>query len=384
MKPSRYFDHNAGTPLLPEVQEAMAPYWDQANPASRHALGTRARQALEEARAAIACALGARGARVIFLGSATQANNLFLLGAARQKKGKIIAGSTEHASVSRPLQALERQGHEVRWLAHTPCGEVDLNDLRLSLEDPVAFVALSAVSHETGVVAPWQGIQELMLDRPFCLFSDAAQALGKIALDFRARGLSAMTISGQKIGGPKTAALVLDARLSLSPLFWGGGQEYGLWPGTPDVAYAVGLAQAVRLAVARREEREKKTLALRELLEEGLKSLGAIIFGEGARRVAQTTYFSLPGVDGEMLVIELDQAGFCVASGSACSSTESEPSPGLLAMGVEEPLARGAVRVSLGEEHSQEDTLDFLQALAQIRLRLARFAACASPLAPCT
>ena len=197
--------------------------------------------------------------------------------------------------------------------------------------------------------------------------SDAVQALGKLPLDFRAlnaAGVHALTVSAHKAGGPKgAAALVLDKRVELQPLIAGGGHERGLRSGTENVPAIVGFGVAAELAAQGVAELPRRLGVLRERLERGILALGARIFGGDAERLANTTYFAFPGVDGETLVGKLDRAGFAVASGAACSSANPEPSHVLRAMGVAPELARGAVRVSLGAANSEAEVDDFINAL---------------------
>jgi cysteine desulfurase len=197
--------------------------------------------------------------------------------------------------------------------------------------------------------------------------SDAVQMLGKRAIDFRAlnaAGVHALTLSAHKAGGPKGAAvLVVDKRVELEPLIAGGGHERGLRSGTENVAAIVGFGVAAELAAARVAELGRRLDGLRRRLEAGLVPLGATVFGAAAERLPNTTYFSLPGIDGETLVGKLDRAGFAVASGAACSSANPEPSHVLRAMGVAPEVARGAVRVSLGAGNTEAEVDDFIKVL---------------------
>ncbi|RDE50772.1 MAG: aminotransferase class V-fold PLP-dependent enzyme, partial [Candidatus Accumulibacter meliphilus] len=211
--------------------------------------------------------------------------------------------------------------------------------------------------------------------------TDAVQGVGKMAVDFRqlnAAGVNALSLSAHKIGGPKgAAALVLDKRLDIEPLIAGGGHERGLRSGTENVAAIVGFGVACELAAARLAEVAPRLLALREQLESGLVVLGATLFGRGAERLPNTSYFAFPDIDGETLVGHLDRAGYALASGAACSSANPEPSHVLRAMGVEAELARGAVRVSLGAGNSAAEVDGFLAALQATVLRLQQLTAMA-------
>ena len=210
------------------------------------------------------------------------------------------------------------------------------------------------------------------------MHTDAAQALGKIAVDFNALNVHAMTLSAHKIYGPKGAgALVLDKRIELKPLLSGGGHEQGLRSGTENVPGIVGFGAACELAGQRMRELAPRLAAMRDQFERGLSGMGAVIFGADAPRIPNTSYFAIPGVEGETLVIELDKAGFAVASGAACSSASTEPSATLLAMGVAPENARGAVRFSLGVQNTPQQVENFLRVLEGALARLKRLTAIA-------
>jgi len=210
--------------------------------------------------------------------------------------------------------------------------------------------------------------------------TDAVQALGKVDVDFNALGVHAMTLSSHKIGGPLGAgALILDKRVDIQPLLLGGGQEKGLRSGTENVAAIVGFGAACALAINFLNAYQQHTSVLRDQLEVGLRQLNANIFGvNSAKRLPNTSFFAFPNVEGETLVTALDRAGFAVASGSACSSDSNEPSHVLLAMGIEEDLARGAVRVSLGQHNTAAQVEAFLVALKQEVQRLKAMTAIAA------
>jgi cysteine desulfurase len=236
-------------------------------------------------------------------------------------------------------------------------------------------------NNETGAVQDVSALAAQAKATQAWFHTDAVQAFGKLALDFRAlnaAGVHAMTLSAHKLGGPKGAgALVVDKRVELQPLIAGGGHERGLRSGTENVAAIVGFGLAAELAVARLDARAQQVSALRAQLEAGLVAQGATIFAGAAERLPNTSYFALAGVDGETLVGKLDRAGFAVAAGAACSSANPEPSHVLLAMGIESSLARGAVRVSLGPDTTASQVRDFLAALQTTILQLKGYASLA-------
>jgi cysteine desulfurase len=376
-----YFDHNATTPLDERVLEAMLPFLREqcGNASSRHEFGTVARKAVDDAREQVAALVGVQPVQVIFTSGGTEANNLFIKGAAGYlKPAQIAVSAIEHPCVAKPAQELARQGWSLRRLAVTRQGTVDLGDVDAALATATGMVSVMLANNETGVIQDVAAVGERARRAKALMHTDAVQALGKMAVDFNALNVHAMTLSAHKIYGPKGAgALVVDKRLELRPLLSGGGHERGMRSGTENVAAIVGFGAACELAAGRMADLNRQLSALRERLERGLAGMGAVIFGAAAERVPNTSYFSLPGIDGEALVIELDKAGYAVAAGAACSSASSEPSATLLAMGVAPDVARGAVRFSLGAANTAEQVDGFLKALAAVVQRLRRLTAVA-------
>ena len=373
MEPA-YFDHNATTPLDDGVFEAMLPYLRGrfGNASSRHELGTVARRAVDAARQQVAALVNAQPVQVIFVSGGTEANNLFIKGAAGYlKPSQIAVSAIEHPCVAKPAQELARQGWKLRKLAVSRAGAIDLADVGAALKEPTGIVSVMLANNETGVIQDVAAVAASARAAKAWMHTDAVQALGKIPVDFQALGVHAMTISAHKIYGPKgAAALVVDKRLQLRPLIHGGGHEQGLRSGTENVPAIVGFGAACELAAGRMQELAKRQAAMRERLEQGLHGLGAAIFGEDAPRIPNTTYFAFKGIVGETLVIELDKAGYAVAPGAACSSANPEPSATLLAMGVDAELARGAVRFSLGAGNTRQQVDDFLRVLKAVVSRL--------------
>lgn len=376
-----YFDHNATTPLDPAVRAAMLSWLGErcGNASARHEYGRAAKRALDAARAQVAAAVGAEPDEVVFVSGGSEANNLFIKGAAgRLPAGLVAVGATEHPSVLRPAEQLQRRGWQLRRIAVDGEGRVDPEDWRMVLALRPALVSVMLANNETGTV---QDVAALAADLAgtggvTCFHTDAVQALGKVAVDFRAlkrAGVRALSVSAHKIGGPQgAAALIRDRRVDLEPLIAGGGQEGGLRSGTENLAAIVGFGVACELAAARRVEAADRLQALRARLEGALAGMGATIFAAAGERLPNTCYFALPGIDGETLVGQLDRAGFAVASGSACSSSEVGPSQTLLAMGVDPLLAQGALRVSLGAGNDERQVDDFLSALQATTQKLRR------------
>ena len=374
MKPRSYLDWNATTPLDPVVREAMLPWLGAAEPvrfgnaSSRHEYGRQARAAVDEARARVAAAVGAHATEVIFTSGGSEANNLFLKGAAATMKPALVAVSAvEHPCVREPARQLQRGGWTLREIAVDAEGRVDIADCQAVLAARPRLVSVMLANNETGVLQDIATLAAQARAAGAWFHTDAVQALGKVELDFRTLGVQGMTLSAHKIGGPLGAgALVVDKRVELAPLIAGGGQERGLRSGTENVAAIVGFGVACERALARRADEALRLASLRDEVEQALGALGARIFSAGVPRLPNTVFFAIAGIDGETLVGKLDRAGFACASGSACSSANPEPSHTLLAMGVEPAVARGAVRVSLGRDTAAADVRRFIETFARV------------------
>ncbi len=369
-----YFDWNATTPLEPMVRDAMLPWMGAVDPvrfgnaSSRHDYGRQARAAIDDARARVATAVGAHPTEVIFTSGGSEANNLFLKGAAAcLKPGTLAVSAIEHPCVREPAYQLRRAGWTLKEIAVNAQGMIDAHDWEQALAARPALVSVMLANNETGVVQDLARLAREARAAGSYFHTDAVQALGKLELDFRALGVNAMTLSAHKVGGPLGAgALLLDKRVELTPLIAGGGQERGLRSGTENVAAIVGFGVACERAVARRESESHRLALLRNEIERELAVLGAVVFARAAQRLPNTVFFAFDNIDGETLVGKLDRAGFACASGSACSSAQPEPSHTLLAMGVDALVARGAVRVSLGRDTTAEEVGRFVDVLARV------------------
>ncbi|MDB5901271.1 MAG: Aminotransferase, class [Betaproteobacteria bacterium] len=369
-----YLDHNATTPLDERVLDAMLPYLkaQYGNASSRHELGTVARKAVNAAREQVAALVRVQPSQVVFTSGGTEANNLFVKGAAGYlKPAQVAISAIEHPCVAKPAQELGRQGWKLRKLAVTPDGQIDLDDVAAALTQPTGIVSVMLANNETGVIQDVAAVAERARAARAWVHTDAVQALGKIEVDFGALNVHAMTVSGHKIYGPKGAgALVVDKRIELKPLIAGGGHEHGMRSGTENVPAIVGFGAAAEIASARGAGLSERLGALRARLETGLHEAGAVIFGERAPRISNTTYFAFSHIDGETLVVELDKLGYAVAAGAACSSASTEPSATLIAMGVDPELARGAVRLSLGIQNTPAEVEGFVRAVQSLVKRL--------------
>lgn len=373
MKPV-YFDHNATTRVDDAVMEAMLPYFQQefGNPSSRHAYGTSARRAINKAREQVAAAVGVQPVQVIFTSGGSEANNLFIRGAADNlTPANIFISAIEHPCILQPTLDLTRRTSE-KWVmqrfAVDNQGRINIKAAENAMaKQKPSLVSVMLANNETGVIQDVAYIAEIARAHEAWVHTDAVQGLGKIPLDFNVLKVHAMTLSAHKIYGPKgAAALIVDKRLLLKPLIFGGGHENGMRSGTENVPAIVGFGVACELAKSRTMVTADHVHKLRDHLEQGLRQMGAEIFGIDAARLPNTCYFALPDIEGDTLVVRLDKANFAVASGAACSSVNPGQSHVLEAMGVSPLLARCAVRVSLGRDNTLAEVDDFLKATQHI------------------
>ncbi len=361
MHPPVYLDHAATTPVRPEVLEAMLPYLSGAtfgNPSSAHRFGRAARAGLEQARREIATAVGVEPTQVVFTSGGTEADNLAILGAALAARHsgrpmRVATSSIEHKAVLAAAHQVKELGGEEVIIPVCPSGEVDLSALDHVLAGSPAVVSVMWVNNETGVCQPIDTIAARCHGAGVRLHVDAVQAFGKLPLSLNHLSCTLLTISGHKIGAPKgIGALIVRDRKAIEAIIHGGGQQFGIRPGTENVAGAIGLGRAATLAV---EEQPAEAVRLRGLsdrlvrgLREGVPDL--VVHGEPAPRAPHIVNVGIPGTDSEALLMHLDLAGVAVSTGSACSTGAVEPSHVLTAMAVPRGLALGSIRLSLGHD----------------------------------
>jgi cysteine desulfurase len=362
-----YFDYNATTPVDQRVLEVMLPFLTQfyGNPSSLYKVGRLARSAIDMAREQVAALVGCKANQVIFTSGGTEANVLALHSTDPQMHWAISA--VEHPSISKTALKRKLQGHTVDIIA------VDHNGLVLSSAvealqlKPPAIVSIMLANNETGCIQPIAEHADKLRTSGITVHTDAVQALGKIPIDFNQLGVNRMSISSHKIYGPKgCGALIIDKGSEIEPLF-NGEQERGLRAGTENVAAIVGFGKAAELALAELELRTAHLLSLRLKLEQTLAKIPKLsIFAQYAERLSNTVQFGISGLEGEMLVMQLDQKNIAVSSGSACASEGGKPSPVLTAMGVEPALAKSAIRVSLGKQNTQAEIDRFVLTLTSL------------------
>lgn len=345
-----YLDNNATTPLLPAVADAMRPYLTEifGNPASAHAAGRRARQALEDSRESVAALLGAYPEEVIFTSGATESNNLAMFGLAGEPPAHLIASPIEHPSVVEPLHQLAEAGFAVDYLPVDDRGCVRVAALTEVPRPDTRLLAVMLANHETGAVQPIRQLVETLQGRAL-FHCDAVQAVGKMPVYFHDLGVDTLALSAHKFHGPKgVGALLVRRGVKLRPRTWGGHQQQGRRPGTEPVALAVGLARALEYACKEMTERLIHVRRLRQRFLDRLRTESAPLVLNGPDDgIPHTINVSFPGLKGDLLLMNLDLAGVACSTGSACSSGSLLPSPVLQAMGVPDAVLRSALRFSL-------------------------------------
>jgi cysteine desulfurase len=360
-----YFDHNATTPLDDRVLEAMLPFLTQfyGNPSSLYRQGRLVRSAIDTAREQVAALVGAKPSQVIFTSGGTEANNLALT--ALEPGAKLAISAIEHPSISEPAEHLARLGHPLYLLEVDPNGCVTQAAVERLTDYAPGLVSIMLANNETGAIQAVDKFAPQLRNQGIIVHTDAVQAVGKIPVEFEGLGVHMMTVSSHKIYGPKgCGALVVAKDMPLKPTILGGGQEHGFRAGTENAAAIVGFGKAAELASAELAQRAESLMRLKQTLLAGLAAIpGITVFAQDAKTLPNTVQFGSAGMDGEMLLMKLDQQGIAVSSGSACASGGGKPSPVLAAMGVPAELAKSALRVSLGKSNTEAEIQQFINQL---------------------
>ena len=355
-----YLDNNATTPVLPEVLEAMQPYFGEhfGNASSIHRHGQEARGAVERARESVASLLGCEPAEIVFTSGGTEGDNLAIAGMTGAGD-HIITSSIEHHAVLHSCKHLQECGCEVTYLPVDGRSLVDPGDVRRALRPNTKLISIMMANNETGALQPVEEIGKVAAEAEVHFHTDAVQATGKVRIDVKRVRCDALSISGHKFHAPQgVGALYVRRGTKLQPLFYGGRHERSRRAGTENVPGIVGLGKAAELAMRAFERGDdQRMFALRDRLQNGILAQveDASVNGHGAPRVPNTTNISFDHVDGEALVIAMDLKGLAVATGAACSSGAIEPSHVLTAMGLRADRARGSIRFSLGKQNTGED-----------------------------
>jgi len=370
-----YLDHNATTPLLPEVVDAMVPYLREhfGNPSSAHVYGRRAREAVARARAQVAALIGAAAEEILFVANGTEANNLAIRGvtAALPEKWYVVTSVIDHPATTEPCRELEQHGWRVRWLPVDETGRVRVADAVNLLRNYTALITLMHANNETGVLQPIAEIAREARARGVLVHTDAAQSVGKLPVSVEALGVDLLTVVGHKFGAPKgVGALYVRKGTPLQPFLRGAGHEHGLRPGTENVASIVGLGVACEVARRTVEAEAERVRALRDELWERLRTRvpGLALNGHPRERLPNTLNVRFPGVSGSALLAATPEVA--ASTGSACHAGEESASSVLTAMGVEPRAALGSVRLSLGRTTTHEDVVAAAEALIKAWARL--------------
>ncbi len=377
-----YLDHAATTPMLPEAASAMAAALTTlGNASSLHSSGRRARRTVEESRETVAEALGARPSEVVFTGGGTESDNLAVKGLywsrreADPRRHRILVSAVEHHAVLDAVAWLvEHEGAEVTWLPVDDRGRVAPDMLRAAMGPDVALVSVMWANNEVGTVQPIRELAAVAAEHGVPLHSDAVQAVAQLPVDFAASGAAALTVTAHKLGGPYgVGVLLLGRTVAATPLLHGGGQERDVRSGTLDVPAIVGLATAVRHAVAEQPRTATRLAALRDDLVAGVLARvpdavvngdpGRDVIGGGPSRLPGNAHLTFPGCEGDSLLMLLDARGVECSTGAACTAGVAQPSHVLLAMGAEPSAARGSLRFSLGHPSTREDVQVLLDAI---------------------
>lgn len=372
--PDIYLDNASTTATDPRVLDAMLPYFSEkyGNPHSNHKKGKEAKIAVDNAREIIAKILNCRESEIVFTDSATEANNLAILGIARANmdQGKhLITSKIEHSSVRAPLQQLEKEGFEVTWLNVDSEGFVSLEELENAIRPNTILVSIMHANNEIGTIEPIAEIGEICEKHKTIFHTDAAQTAGYLNLDVQKLNIDLMTINGSKIYGPKgIGALYIKRELQIRPIIFGGAHEKGLRAGTHNVPGIVGLAKALELVQEEKDRENQNLEKLRNKLMEALltKIKGANLNGPKDNRLPNNLNISIPDVDADRLLLILDEAGIYVSTGSACSTGEAQPSETLKAIGLPQNKVHSSIRFSLGKKTTETDIDYVIETLPKI------------------
>lgn len=359
-----YLDHNATTPLHPEVKKAMEPYGEEifGNASSLHAFGREARKAVDEARVSLAELIGAKEPReIIFTSGGTEADNMAIKGLAwalKEKGNHIITSKIEHHAVLEPAHFLEKFGFKITYLSCDKYGIVDLEELKRSITDKTVLISIMWANNEIGTIEPIGQIARIAKEKGIYFHTDAVQAVGKIPVDVQKEEVDLLSLSAHKFYGPKgVGALYIREGIKIEPLHHGGAHERRLRAGTENVPGIVGLGKAAQVALEDRDKETKHLIYLRDKLHQQIaKNIESVYLnGHPSQRLPNTLNISFDAIEGESIILNLDLEGVSCSTGSACTSATLEPSHVLLSLGISHRIAQGAVRFSLGRINTEEE-----------------------------
>ncbi|WP_139904422.1 cysteine desulfurase NifS [Clostridium thermarum] len=378
MNKTIYMDYAATTYTKREVVEEMLPYFTEnfGNPSSIYSLSRVTKKAIDVSRDRVAKALNADSSEIYFTGSGSEADNWAIKGVAlanRKKGNHIITTKIEHHAVLHTCEYLEKNGFEVTYLPVDKEGFISLEDLKAAIKDTTILVSVMFANNEIGTIQPIKEIGQICRDRKILFHTDAVQAIGNIAVDVKDMNIDLLSLAGHKFYGPKgVGALYIRKGVKIDNLIHGGGQERARRAGTENVAGVVGLGKAIELATANIEEKNAKLIALRDKLVEGLLKVPYTRLNgpKGDKRLPGNVNVCFEFIEGESVLLLLDDAGICASSGSACTSGALDPSHVLLAIGLPHEIAHGSLRLSLGEGNTEEEVDYVLEVIPNIVKRL--------------
>ena len=357
-----YMDHNATTPVHPDVLAAMTPFLEEhfGNPSSTHWAGTDVTPHIEEARQSAATLIGARPEDIIFTAGGSEGDNMALKGVLmlKGKKSHCVISDVEHPAIHSTCELLETFGFRCTYVPVNQYGIVEPEAVRAAMTPETALISIMHANNETGAVNPIADIAKLVRGGGALMHTDAVQTVGKVPVDVDELGVDMLTASGHKFNAPKGVGFqYVRQGVKLAPLISGGDQERGLRAGTENVPGIVGIGAACRVAMKSMRARHDEIGAMRDRLERGILDSvpGSLVNGHPERRVYNTLSISFPGIEGEALMMQLSLAGIAVSTGSACHSDTGKPSRVLGAMGLDAVRARGTLRLSLGLGITEED-----------------------------
>ncbi|MHC1716834.1 MAG: cysteine desulfurase NifS [Candidatus Dojkabacteria bacterium] len=368
-----YFDNSATTKIKPEVLDSMMPYLTEmyGNASSIYSLGRESKKALDLARDQVAKALGANSKEIFFTSSGTESDNWAIKGVAfaNQKKGNhIITSSIEHHAVLHTCKYLEKYGFEITYLPVNDKGIVNPNDLKKAIRKETILISIMYANNEIGTIQPINGIGDIAKKNNIYFHTDAVQAVGNIDIDVNKLNVDLLSLSGHKFNGPKgIGVLYIKEGTNIYSVFHGGGQERGKRPSTENVAGIVGLGKAIELATKDIEKKSKHLISLREqAIKRLLEIPDTILNGDKKNRLPGNVNICFRYIEGESILLMLDQLGICASSGSACTSGSLDPSHVLLAIGLPHEIAHGSLRLSFSEENTKEEVEYLLKVLPSI------------------
>ncbi len=373
-----YLDHSATTAVLPEVHDAMVPYFLEkyGNPSSIHSFGREAKIGLEDARKKVAQVINADPTEIVLTSGGTESDNLAVKGVAMYKgkmKGHIITTRVEHHAVMEPCEWLKRFGFEVTYVPVDSEGLVDIGDIERGIRNDTILISVMTANNEIGTIQPIREIGKIARAKGIPFHTDAVQAIGKMPVDVKADNIDLLSLSAHKFHGPKgVGALYVKKGVKIEPVMHGGGQERGLRSSTVNVAGAIGLGKAAEIARRDLEPTAEKMKAIRDRLIKAVPELvpNSYVNGHKTKRLVNNANFRFDFIEGEGLILQLDFKGISASTGSACSTGSLEPSHVLLALGLKHEQAHGSLRITLGRENTQEEADYLLEVLPGIVAKL--------------